>query len=155
MRLWTMNNLDVANFATTPRNFRGLVKDYLTTQGNWSQIVTLNDDHKILRSQFVTSKRAKNRAKKRSFLMKNDEKPLKSPFSNYFFGKYPKIQNYLFGKYPKLTIFFFGKCPKAVLECKCQAYYSWTDAPFSTLLYSGLHSEVRHCKSQRNSRMQR
>lgn len=52
--------------------------------------------------------------------MKNDEKSLKSPFSNYFFGKYPKMANYLFGKYPK-----------AVLECKCQAYYSWTDAPFS------------------------
>ncbi|WP_290743273.1 hypothetical protein [Fibrobacter sp. UBA4309] len=36
--------------------------------------------------------------------MKNDEKPLKSPFSNYFFGKYPKMPNYLFGKYPKTVL---------------------------------------------------
>jgi hypothetical protein len=63
------------------------------------------------------SRRSWRGGKKGGFLMKNDEKPLKSPFSNYFFGKYPKTSNYLFGKYPKLTIFFFGKCPKAVLEC--------------------------------------
>lgn len=57
--------------------------------------------------------------------MKNDEKPLKSPFSNYFFGKYPKTANYLFGKHPKLTIFFFGKCPKAGRGCKRIASPKW------------------------------